>query len=312
MSELRKDYVLDRWVIINEKRGKRPHQFATKPRKDKDGFCFFCPGNEDTTPPETGRVEKNGKWLIRWFPNKFAALNEKGSGRQKESGILTSRNAFGSHEVIVETPSHSKQFYDLRVEHIAQILKVYTQRILYHSGNKGIRYVSVFKNHGGSAGTSLKHSHSQLISLNKIPPMIHEKSRASIRKGKCLYCDVIRKESRTNRKIAVNGTCVAFAPFASRYNYEAWVFPKRHVRSITEYTDKEYLDTAQLLKKITLKLKKLQIAYNIFLHYVPKGKDMHFHIEVCPRKAIHAGFELSTGIIINVVSPENAAEFYRG
>ncbi len=170
----------------------------------------------------------------------------------------------------------------------------------------------MFKNHGNSAGTSILHSHSQVISLSKVPKLIIEKSNKGIRNGRCRYCDIIKSEVRTKRKIESLKTAVAFAPYASRYNYEAWVFPKRHIKRLDEFSEQEYMDTAQLIKKIALKLKNIGVAFNMFLHYAPKGKNMHLHIEVCPRKAIHAGFEISTGFIVNAVSPESAAEFYRG
>ena len=80
MGELRKDYVLDRWVIISPKRGKRPHELS-KDAKVVEGKCYFCPGSEDSTPPEIGRVPLNGGWQIRWFENKFAALKPEGVNR---------------------------------------------------------------------------------------------------------------------------------------------------------------------------------------------------------------------------------------
>jgi hypothetical protein len=39
---------------------------------------------------------------------------------------------------------------------------------------------------------------------------------------------------------------------------------------------------------------------------------LHFHIEVTPREATWSGFEYCSGTIINSVSPEDAAKFYRG
>src|SRR3989344_2821614 len=108
MPELRKDYLLDRWVIISEKRGERPRQFKKVDVVEEPQACFFCPGNEESTPKEIGRVEENGKWKIRWFPNKFPAVAEYQKLEQKKSGLLHSLNAHGYQEVIVETPDHTK------------------------------------------------------------------------------------------------------------------------------------------------------------------------------------------------------------
>ena len=59
--ELRKDYLLDRWVIISEKRSERPRQFDSAKHEKQEGVCYFCPGNENLTPPEIARInDKKG------------------------------------------------------------------------------------------------------------------------------------------------------------------------------------------------------------------------------------------------------------
>ncbi|MFH1510900.1 MAG: galactose-1-phosphate uridylyltransferase [Candidatus Woesearchaeota archaeon] len=305
--ELRKDYLLNRWVIISEKRGTRPKQFE-KVMQKKDGFCFFCPGNEKTTPPEIGRISEDGKWIIRWFPNKFPAVSAEGKF-SVHNGFLTHANAFGYHEVITETPDHTKQLSDLSPSHIAKVFKVYAQRINELSKKKNVSYVVIFKNHGGSAGTSLVHSHTQLATLPFVPAAVAEEVKAS--SPGCKYCKIIAMEKRSKRLVLENSTMLAIAPYASRFNYEAWIFPKKHAKSITEFSEKEYSDCADILKKLLVKLASLNADYNFIMHYAPKGKNLHFHIELLPRLSNWAGFEYCSGIIINSVSPESAAEFYR-
>lgn len=312
MAELREDYVLDRWVIIAEKRGKRPHEFLKPQAPGKTKFCFFCPGNEDSTPEEIGRIEKGGKWIIRWFPNKFAAVDATHTPEIRDTGISDHGHAFGSHEVIVETNDHEKQLHDLSVSHISQVLRVYEMRIRELSRMKGIKYVTVFKNHGLKAGTSLVHSHSQVISINQLPSLIRTKAKRSMRLGRCRYCEVLKREQHSKRLIDNSGEFVTIAPYASRYNYEAWIFPKRHVTSLSDLTGQEYTDCARHIRKVISKLAKIGASYNMFVHYAPRGTKMHMHIEITPRVSDFAGFEISTGIIINSVSPETAARFYNG
>jgi UDPglucose--hexose-1-phosphate uridylyltransferase len=55
----------------------------------------------------------------------------------------------------------------------------------------------------------------------------------------------------------------------------------------------------------------MDMPYNFYIHYAPKGKKLHMHIEITPRKATWAGFEMGSGIIVNAISPEEAAEYYR-
>jgi UDPglucose--hexose-1-phosphate uridylyltransferase len=148
--ELRKDYILDKWVIIAADRKKRPQEFRKESMKDTS-VCFFCPGKEDTTPKEIGRLEKDGNWQIRWFPNKFAFLEPKGkSNIETHNNYFTFSDAFGYHEVIVETRDHEKQLWDLTEDQISDLIKVYNNRIESLSKMTNINYVSIFKNHGQS------------------------------------------------------------------------------------------------------------------------------------------------------------------
>lgn len=315
--ELRKDYILDRWVIIAESRGKRPHEFKIDENiyaNDKGpSACFFCPGNEDKTPPEIGRIKENSKWNMRWFENKFAAVDKKGNPRvNTDNTFFTYSDAYGSHMVITETPDHDKQLTELTVDDIMQLLRIYSQRIDEMINQPNIKYVSVFKNQGKMAGTSIIHSHSQIISLNIVPPAVREKIEAMKRYPSCPYCRIIEIESKSFRHVYENDTCIAFTPYASRFNFETWIFPKNHYRMLMDFSDDELFDLASTLKRVLRKIKELNAPFNMVLFYAPKGEDMHFHIEILPRISVFAGFEYASGVYINSVSPEAAATFLKG
>lgn len=310
MGEVRKDYILDRYVVISTLRKKRPHQFKEESEPQKDEKCFFCPGMEDQTPPEIGRIGKR-KWKLRWFPNKFYAVVQEGDPNIKtDNDFFTYSSNYGKHEVIVETPDHKKQLWDLKVKDISQLFGVYNERINRIPEDPRIKYVPVFKNHGKKGGTSVVHSHSQIISLNHIPDNIQQEVEACKRYDSCPYCRIIEIEKQSDRRCFENDSFVAFTPYASRFNFEVWVFPKKHVKTLSEIED--YSDVADIMKKILSRLKTLNVSFNYYLHYAPPGEDLHFHIEVAPRIAVWAGFEISTGESINAVTPEDAAAFYRG
>ncbi len=76
--------------------------------------------------------------------------------------------------------------------------------------------------------------------------------------------------------------------------------------------DNKLKDLAEMLKLILVKLKKLNASYNMELFYSPENENLHFHIEITPRLAKLGGFEILTNDIINTLSPEEAAKFYRG
>jgi UDPglucose--hexose-1-phosphate uridylyltransferase len=219
--------------------------------------------------------------------------------------------------VIVDTNDHQKQLQDLTDFEIKDLLKVYKQRIEALSAKQNIRYVLVFKNHGRDAGTSLKHSHTQVTATNHIPGFVTQKLEAVHKHENCPYCEIISIEKTSTRRCFENDSFVAFTPYASRYNYEIWIFPKKHYASITQIDDWEYLELAQIFKKALQKLKDLGCSYNFFIHNTPqqlieKPKSLHFHLEICPRMSTFGGFEMGSEIIINTVSPELAAKFFRG
>ncbi len=308
MGELRKDYVLDRWVIISSARAQRPHELQKSVTKQK-GACYFCPGSESSTPAEIGRVVKNGSWQIRWFENKFPALKPEGQpSLHTDNRFYTSASAYGYHEVVVETPRHDRQLAQLSAEEIEEVLYVYARRIVELEKKPNIKYVSVFKNHGYLGGTSIIHSHSQIMATAILPPEIEAKLSAMRKFISCPYCNVIRSESNSGRKCFENDDFIAFTPYASRFNYEIWIFPKQHIPRLE---DINFSALASVVRSVLKKVHEANLDYNMIVQYGPKGEDFHFHIEVCPRSAIWAGFEFASGIVINSVSPEDAAKYYR-
>ncbi|MBI2659144.1 DUF4921 family protein [Candidatus Woesearchaeota archaeon] len=311
MGIIRKDYILDRWVYYATERKKRPREFKSAEAKDNAKVCFFCPWNTHLTPPEIGRVEYKNGWKLRWFLNKFPAVEKKGNPNLKTRKFYSEGASYGVHEVIVETQHHKSQLADLPVQQIRELLEVYKVRIKELSKLKGIKYVEVFKNHGKDAGTSLVHSHSQVTALAQIPTLVVEECNAARKNKKCPYCELIKAEAKSKRKIFETKNVVAFAPFASRFNYEAWIFVKKHKKTMEELEENEMMDMAAALKKILAKLKKINVSYNFFVHYSPEKENLHFHIEITPRIATWGGFELSTNAVINSVMPEDAARFYR-
>lgn len=313
MGELRKGYITDRWVIIATERGKRPHKFKGEAITKTEGVDFFAPGNEDKTPNEVYRLEDDeGNWKIRVFPNKFPAETlEENYKVESHNKYFTFAPSYGKHEVIVETPD-DRQLWDLSVEEYVDVLKTYNLRIGEIEKIPHIKYVTLFKNHGLKAGTSIVHSHSQLIASSIMNQYVRRKLDALNRYDSCPYCEIVEIEKNSDRRCFENDTFVAFCPYASAFNFEVWVFPKSHLRSLADLDDSGYHDLADIMLNVLKKLKELNIPYNYFLHYSPVGEDMHFHIEITPRISVRAGFEFSSDIVITMMPPENAAKFYRG
>jgi len=332
MTELRKDPIIDNWVIISTERGRRPLDYKIKTEEKKKDNCVFCEGNESKTPPERfafrkeGTMENKPGWKVRVVPNKYPALKmEEREIILKEAGMFKKMNGLGAHEVIIETPHHHKDFDNLSIDNIVLILKTYRQRYLDLSKDKRIKYILIFKNYGIDGGASLEHPHSQLIGTPIIPQKIKEELEGAKEyfdlNGRCLFCDYIEQEIKSkDRLIKETEKYVAISPFAARFPFETWILPKYHNACYKETSDNDILSLARIMKEILSKIKKKlnNPPYNFIIHIAPSkefstrewpglDKKYHWHIEIIPRLTKIAGFEWGTGFYINTTSPEEAA-----
>ncbi|MBN1779281.1 MAG: galactose-1-phosphate uridylyltransferase [Candidatus Buchananbacteria bacterium] len=306
-SEFRKDYIHNRWVIIAPKRSRRPHDVEktqrTKAVNKKD--CVFCPGKIDKNNVVLETVTLGQKpWAIKVIKNKYPSVS------------TDNPKAYGQQEVVVETPNHQKEIEELPIKTIAEIFKVYARRTQTISKDKKIDYILTFKNSGGAAGASLQHSHSQIFATEMVPPRMQEKTlkikEYHQKTGRCIYCDIIKKEKKGPRHVFEDDNMVAFCPWAPMHNYEIWLMPKRHVDNITLLNDDEIKSLAEMLKKILKKINKLGLPYNYYFHQVISDTHQHLYLKIKPRGSVWASVEIGAGFIINPVSPEEAAKFYRG
>lgn len=303
-SEIRKHYFIDRYVIIAPKRSAKP-DVLTKTNRYETETCSFCPpGIDDTKKHETTYEVKDGKggWDIKVIKNDFPALS------------LNNLKAYGYQEIIIETPKHGIELYDLPLEHITKIIDVYCNRFNFASKLDGIRYTLVFKNEGGKAGASVDHSHSQVISLPMVPPKAAREAEALndyfYKNNTCAYCDIMKIEKDGPRVICDDEHWFVLAPYASEDPYEAWFIPKRHITQMDEMYETEKKALAHIFKKMLSHLDDVQIAYNYFFKNSLDNNNHHMIIRLAPRPNVWAGLELGTGIIINPVPPEDVPDFY--
>ena len=303
--EIRKDYIQDKSVIVAPRRGKRPHDFEQIVSKvSRDKKCVFCPENveKDLIIRKYNGQGKN--WSLVTIKNKFPAVT------------LDNPKAYGKQEVVIETPDHAIELEDLPDHQIKELLDVYAERTEEISKIEKIEYILIFKNDGGKAGQSIAHAHSQVFATAFLPPHLIDKSQKTqkykLENGTCVYCDVIEKEKKGPRLVIEDKNVIVFTPYASIHNYEIWIMPKRHLDNITALSSAERLSFAKALKKILLKVEELGLPYNYYFHQVINDEDQHLYMKITPRGSVWAGVEIGSGVIINSVSPEDAAEFYRG
>ncbi|MEI7904420.1 MAG: galactose-1-phosphate uridylyltransferase [Candidatus Firestonebacteria bacterium] len=327
MPELRQNKTTREWVIIATDRAKRPEEFISKAEKKilpelKPG-CVFCPGSEDKTPPEVFRNYGSGiHWCTRVVPNKFAALSPKTELLVTHSGLFRKMGGYGYHEVIVETPKHNTTTALLEQVDIENIIGAYLNRFEFMTKDPLIKNIILFKNHGDAAGTSLEHPHSQIVGTPVVPQQV--RSRVEIAMSnyddhhECLYCRILADEIKEGtRIIAETEHFACFTPFAALTPFHTWIFPKKHNSTFGSISDKEAADLAKIMRLI---LRKFYFGLNnpdfnyVFRSAPTGGQDVnyfHWYISIIPRLTKSAGFELGSGMFINVSLPEENAKFLR-
>lgn len=261
-----------RWVIVAPKRSFRPDD-----KYSKHKVCVFCEGHEDKTPTEVyrvgdGQINKPG-WKVRVITNKFPITD--------------------FHEVVIHGPNCDEGLHDMPVGHLQKILEVYKQRYNFYRKNG---QVLIFCNMGEHAGASIEHSHSQIVVL---PPQIN--------------LDSLTREP-LNNMVDENTFFNVYCPDFSQWPYELWIAPKVPGTFYGDINDDQTDDLAKILHRSLKRLVKIHeeqgikvpFAYNYYIS--PKE---NWYLRIIPRFVHRAGFELGTGLSVNIIDPSEAAELYK-
>ncbi len=333
MPELRKDLITGDWVIIATERAKRPDKFRGQPQAEASvtdtESCPFCAGNEYMTPKEVfsigasrdSKPDRQG-WQVRVVPNKFPALISGLPLHTKKKGIYDTMEGFGIHEVVILTPRHICDISRLPRTGLVSMLEAYRQRIARLKMDEKIKSIIIMHNQGREAGASLDHIHSQLFALPIIPPEIGKEIKGTIAyfnyHKHCALCDILDFEDKEKiRTVWQDKHFAVLQPFASKSPFETWIVPKKHSPYFDEISDEEIKSLAFCLKLILdFFYEDLDNpAFNYFIHTSPTlidtSKYFHWHLELLPKLTIKAGFEMGTGVNINITTPESTAEYIK-
>ena len=334
-------------VLVATARSMRPRkQEDPAPRDTRKHVdtCPFCRGNESLTPPEIARYPESDDWSLRIVENLYPVL---GNERQQPGlvfGLQQAIDGYGRHEVIVDHHQHGIAVHEMSPAHLTNLFRLYQTRMrdLYQLDER-LKYVLVFKNFGPAAGASMAHTHSQIIATPVVPQNVYDEVYYSQqhfkRQHHCIFCSLIdealtfeatiydRTSGQVLRQINVGQYVVergekfiAIKPFASRYEWEVHIMPLEHQASFLDTREDDLEDFAKVLQRTMAKLDAVigGAQYNYFLHTLPQDEDFqqaqqsyHWHLEICPRTSIPSGFELGSGLFVNTISPEQAAEQLR-
>lgn len=313
MAELRWNPLIKDWVMIASHRQNRPQM-------PKD-WCPFCPGS--------GKVPD--KFTVYEYDNDFPALSQNPPVPDDvETRIYKTKPAYGKCEVILYSPEHTVTLPELPVEHIRELVDLWTERFVAISADEKIKYVFIFENRGAAVGVTMPHPHGQIYGYSVVPKKLELEMNSCKehfeQNGKCLICDMLEDEVNDGRRVIFeNEDFITFLPFFCEYPYGVYIAAKRHFQNLTQMNEREKNNLAQILKETAGMLDSLfgyTFPYMMCMYQNPvNGEDVsdcyHFHIAFYPpmRSAdkikFNASSETGAWAHCNPTAPEEKAKELR-
>lgn len=321
MSQLRLNPLTGRWVTIVADRAQRPTDFARR-RQQVEGElgrpCPFCPGHEEATPPALETLDEGGHWRMRVVPNLYPAFDGDEPFSVHHLGpVHVEAEASGIHEVFVYSPDHDGGLHLATDDEAGDIMLLLKRRFQQHAARANVRYTQAIINHGREAGASLSHPHGQLLGLPFVPGEILEEQRAFSRfDGGCILCTTIEAELVDGvRVLFANDHVMSVSPYWAGAPYELLLIPRNHDLHLTDSSEATLRAMGIAIRDSLLALREVHgdVAYNLVCHTAPHHYNgaYHWHVHLFPKLVTTAGFERGTGVMINIVPPEVAAEQLR-
>ncbi len=300
-----------RGVPLDARRAEEP--VLPKP----EGTCPFCPGNEAETEETTWQDPPTGPWQVRVVPNRYPVLRATGLDVPAVGGGHV-RPGAGLHEVIVEGRAHEADLVSYHAELLERVFRAYRERVGTFEDVDGIRHVSLFRNRGRRAGSSQPHPHAQVVGATVLGPEVQrrwERAREHERReGRTLLATVMGRELRVgDRIVEATESSVAFCPFAPAFPYETWVAPRSATGSLAGLSDEGLSDVAALVQRTVRRALRAsgRQAYNLIFR-LPPAQARHdaaafWYVEILPRSGPAGALELTSGMPVVWVTPEDAA-----
>ncbi len=320
MNQLRLDPLTGRWVVVSVERGERPAPFAPRLAavETSQRPCPFCPGHEESAPPALESYGASGSWLVRIVPNLYPAFEgDRPFVVEHRGPVFTQATAGGIHEVLVISPDHSSGWERISDEQAGLVMAAIRDRIEEHSTVPGLRYSQAIVNAGREAGASIEHPHAQLLGMSFVHRELAEEQAGFARfAGRCLLCTTADAEEDCGyRVVYADDRVLVICPFWSGTPFEMLVIPRTHGPHLHRASPADLVSVGRGLRAVLGQLRDRlgDIAYNLVFHSAPyrAPEPYHWHVHVWPKLTTQAGFELGTGVLINIVAPEQATDELR-
>ena len=320
---LRQNIINGDWVVIAPGRAKRPDDFV-RPKSfpaKKNPECPFCVGTAGYKSNEKLHSNYEDVYIIANKYPAFYDLEAETRSYYPEEGFYRERASIGRHEVVI-IKDHDLKLTTFSKTITSQMFGAILDRYNEIKKDDQVFSITPIYNHGPDAGASIEHPHAQIFASGIVANTVNNEMDGAERyfgvNGVCVFCDIIRHETKAKKRIVYeNDGFLAFAPFASRYPFETWVIPKRHKSQFEKSSKNEIDQLADAAVEVLQSLEKTipGLSLNLFIRTLPTTLEdseyYHWYLEIAPRLTLFGGFELGSGVIINVVPPEKSAQYLR-
>jgi UDPglucose--hexose-1-phosphate uridylyltransferase len=296
MQQLLIDALTGDQVILAPARALRPDTFRVQPQPPSTAVaCPFCEGHEAETPPEVMRIGRGAPdtpgWEVRVVPNKYPIVGD---------GVA------GAHEVVMFSPAHDADLAQLTTQAGADVLFALRDRAAFHLA-AGLRYAQPFVNHGKAAGASIAHPHAQLVVLDMIPARVANRLQRFAADPEILVAD--------QEHFISEGPAPVWSPRAPTSPYAMRCALIDAGPRFDQASDDDLRAVATALHDTVGRLHKVfgALAYNLIFETAPRDHTGPFQwwVDIVPRLGVVAGFELGSGVLVNIVAPDAAAAVLR-
>ncbi len=322
MPQLRQDVVTGRWVVIAPERAKRPNDFSSYTPPESNKPSPFLVGGEAWR----NRIKEGDTTTTFVIQNKFPAfVCDEGQCETRsyfpEGGLFRAKPAVGDHEIIViKDPDATIYSFDEKTW--SDLFASFQMRMLNMSRRNEITHVLPIYNHGTESGASILHPHAQILGTPIIPNHIEHELSGSEEyfsdNGTNVFEDIVIHEQDAGvRVVAANADFIAVTAFAARFPFEVWVIPFADGAHYHRISQNKRASLAKIMRDVIGRLNRTLKgpSLNFWIHSAPtiydEVKHYRWHLEIAPRVVGYGGFELGADTVIDVMSPEVAAEYLR-
>jgi UDPglucose--hexose-1-phosphate uridylyltransferase len=317
------------WVLVSPHRARRPWQgevakLQTTPEPAYDPNCYLCPGNT-----RAGGIQNPAYETTFVFENDFAALKPDTPAERLDAGdagLLVAQGEPGICRVICFSPRHDLTLATMTAKEIELVVHTWMGQFRELGGLDFINHVQIFENRGAMMGASNPHPHCQIWATASIPgePAKELAAQSAYFKShnRCLLCDYLALEQRQQQRvICENEGFVVLVPFWAVWPFEILVCSRRHLASMSEFTDDDAKCFSDILHRVTSTYDKVfavPFPYSMGFHQSPTDgvdhPEWHFHAHFYPPllrsatiRKFMVGFEM-LGNPQRDITPEIVAE----